>query len=214
MNKKSNSQTPVILTAAAVLFTLLVRFVNVQAIGPQESKVGFAALNGAFAKLIGVHKSFYVLTEILGLLAILTAVFFAAVGLMQLIKRKDLRKVDAKIWVQGGFYVVLILVYLFFEVVVINYRPVLEEGKLAASYPSSHTLAAICLFGAAIPLYRYYIRNKALLQAAVIGSAACLIVTVLGRILSGYHWITDIAGGILIAAALLSWLEYARNRFA
>ncbi|MBQ4424701.1 MAG: phosphatase PAP2 family protein [Lachnospiraceae bacterium] len=213
MKKKQSLAAPLLWTAAACIFTLLVRFVDVKAIGPLDSKVGFAKINKAFAKLIGVHRYFYLLTEILGILAILTAVFFAVTGLVQLIKRKSFQKVDRRLYVLGAFYVILLLIYVFFEKVVINYRPVLENGALAASYPSSHSMIAVFLFGAAIPLWRYYLKNETLLQVAVIMCAVFLVLTVIGRLISGYHWLTDIAGGVLIAAALLFWHEFAQKKW-
>ena len=122
--------------AAFALWTVLVRLVDVQPIGPEGSRIGFAAMNGAFHDLTGVHWTLYTITDWMGLLPIAIALGFAVLGLSQLIERKSLCRVDRSILILGGFYVVVLAAYLLFETVVINYRPVLVDGKLEASYPS------------------------------------------------------------------------------
>ena len=127
------------LLAAFVLWTVLVCFVDVRAIGPRQSSVGFATLNGYIHNLTGVNMSLYVITDWLGLVPIGVAFGFAVLGLVQWIKRKSLLKVDRSILALGGFYIVVMAVYILFEIVVINYRPTLIDGYLEASYPSSTT---------------------------------------------------------------------------
>ena len=112
---------------------------DVQPIGPNGSRVGFAAINGAFHALTGVHWALYTLTDWLGLVPIGIAFGFAVLGLVQLIRRKSLLRVDRDILMLGGFYIVVLAAYVLFETVVINYRPVLIGGKLEASYPSEVT---------------------------------------------------------------------------
>ena len=133
------------LVAAFALWTVLVRFVDVRAIGPEGSSVGFAALNGFVHELTGVNWLLYTVTDWLGLVPIAAALGFAILGLVQLIKRKSLWKVDRSILALGVFYIVVIAAYVFFEMVVINYRPTLIEGYLEASYPSSTTMLVTCV---------------------------------------------------------------------
>ena len=148
------------LLAAFVLWTVLIRFVDVQAIGPQESSVGFAMLNGYVHSLTGENMSLYVITDWLGLVPIGVAFGFAVLGLVQLIKRKNLFKVDRSILVLGGFYIVVMAVYVLFEMVVINYRPILIDGYLEASYPSSTTMLVMCVMPTAMMQLRTRIKNK------------------------------------------------------
>ncbi len=193
---------------SAVLFILFaalaaaVSLVDVQAIGPLDSEVGLATLNGSVRDLIGESALLYEISEITGLIAIAAAVGFAALGGYQLIKRKNPLKVDADIIALGVFYVIVVCVYLFFEIFVVNCRPVLTDGALEASFPSSHTVLAASIFGTSI--YQFVKRLKGVWRIASASvSGALLCATVIFRLLSGVHWFTDIIGGLLIGGALI-----------
>jgi undecaprenyl-diphosphatase len=112
--------------------------------------------------------------------------------------------VDNHILALGVFYVVVALTYILFEVLVINHRPVLIEGVLEASYPSSHTMLSICILGSAIIEIKKLFKNKKKLVITLDAiSIVVMVIIVLGRLLSGMHWFTDIIGGILISLALV-----------
>ncbi len=190
---------------AFVLFTVLLTCVDVQPIGPQGAMVGLANLNGWIFDRIGVHRFWYHLTDWLGLVPIALALGFAAVGLYQWIRRRSIRRVDGSILVLGGFYLLVIGCYLFFEQVVINYRPVLMSGNLEASYPSSHTVMVLCLMSTAVMEFRALCPHRKDLCLCVDILAVLVIgITVVGRLFSGVHWFTDITGGILLSAALVT----------
>ena len=191
------------LLLAFVLWTIAVRRIDVQAIGPAGSTVGFAALNGFIHNLIGVHLPLYAITDWLSLIPAAFVLAFALLGLSQWITRKSLLRVDRSILALGGFYLTLMAAYLFFERFVINYRPVLIEGRLEASYPSSTTLLVLCVMWTAMLQLRGRIRHRALRKTAVAGIAVYSILMVTGRLLSGVHWFTDIIGGILLSAGLV-----------
>ena len=191
------------LLAAFVLWTVLIRFVDVQAIGPQESSVGFAMLNGYVHSLTGENMSLYVITDWLGLVPIGVAFGFAVLGLVQLIKRKNLFKVDRSILVLGGFYIVVMAVYVLFEMVVINYRPVLIDGYLEASYPSSTTMLVMCVMPTAMMQLHARIKSDVFRRCVLISIAAFTAFMVIGRLASGVHWLTDIIGGALVSAGLV-----------
>ena len=188
---------------AFALWTLLLRLVDVKAIGPEGSSVGFSALNGYVHEKIGVNMYLYNITDWLGLVPIGVALGFAILGLIQLIKRKSLLKVDRSILALGVFYIMVIAVYLFFEIVVINYRPVLIEGCLEASYPSSTTMLVTCVMPSAAMQAKERIKNKALRQGVIIVIIAFIAFMVIGRLLSGVHWITDIIGGALFSLGVV-----------
>lgn len=100
---------------------------------------------------------------------------------------------------------------LFFEFFVVNYRPVLIEGVLEASYPSSTTMLMMCIMPTAIMQFHHLISSKRLRN---IVNAFCGIYAsfmVIGRVLSGVHWFTDIVGGILLSATLVM-LYYSTNQ--
>ena len=185
-----------------ILWTLLLKIVDVAPIGPKGSLVGFASLNGFFHNLTGVNMNLYIITDWLGLVPIFFMLGFGIFGFAQLIKRKNLLKVDFDILLLGGFYIVMTGTYLFFENFVINYRPVLIEGILEASYPSSTTLLVLCVMPTAAFQLKNRIKNSALRNFSVCAINLFTVFMVSARILSGVHWITDIIGGILFSAGL------------
>ena len=195
------------LVVVFVLWTVLVCFVDVRTIGPEGSSVGFATLNGFVHELTGVNWILYTVTDWLGLVPIAVALGFAILGLVQLIKRKSLWKVDHSILALGVFYIVVMVAYIFFEVVVINYRPTLIEGYLEASYPSSTTMLVMCVMPTAAMQLNVRIKNTVLRRCAVITIVAFTAFMVIGRLVSGVHWITDIIGGALLSAGLVTMYD-------
>ena len=191
------------LLIAFILWTVAVRFVDVRAIGPKGSSVGFAAFNGFVHGLTGVNMSLYLITDWLGLVPIGTALGFAVFGLVQLVKRKSLLKLDRSILVLGGFYIAVMAVYILFETVVINYRPTLIDGYLEASYPSSTTLLVMCVMPTAMMQLRTRIKSKAISRGVTLAAVAFVAFMIIGRFISGVHWITDIIGGALLSAGLV-----------
>lgn len=70
--KKEKSQK-VLLSGIAmvvlfILWTVAISLIDVQPIGPQNSSVGFATLNGFIHSLTGVHMAIYTVTDWLGLI--------------------------------------------------------------------------------------------------------------------------------------------------
>ena len=191
------------LLALFALWTIAVCTIDVQAIGPQGSTVGFAALNGYVHTLTGVHFTLYHITDWLGLVPVAVCLAFAVTGLVQWIHR-GFFKVDRDLFVLGGFYIVVIAAYLLFEEVVINYRPVLIDGFLEASYPSSTTLLVLCVMPTAAMQLNHRIRQGACRTAVIWIIVAFTVFMVVGRLLSGVHWLTDIVGGGLLSAALVT----------
>ena len=190
------------------LWTGAVRFIDVQAIGPRESAVGFAALNGFVHSLTGVHMILYTITDWLGLVPVAFGFGFAVLGLVQWIKRRYIFKVDRSILILGGFYMVTLAAYLFFEDFVINYRPVLIQGYLEASYPSSTTLLVLCVMPTAMMQLNGRIPNPALRRCVCAAIGAFIAFMVIGRLISGVHWLTDIIGGILLSAGLVMMYDF------
>ena len=200
--KKRNIIISIGLVLIAIIYTILVKVVDVSMIGPENSSVGFSHINRLFHNLIGSNMIIYKITEILGIIPLLMAMGYALIGGMELIKEKSLKKVRLEIYALGGLYVVVLALYVFFEKCIINYRPILIDGVLEASYPSSHTLMALCIcMSAVIVNKRIFKENIASILNKI--SIGLMIMIVLGRLLSGVHWFSDILGGIIISISLL-----------
>ena len=206
MNKqKRNICISAILILLAIVYTILVKVVDVQPVGVNETNIGFATINQFIFKNIGENVLWYNITEWLGFLPVIMAGVYAGIGGIQLIKRKSIFKVDKEIIALGVFYVVVVALYVLFEKVIINYRPILINGIAEASYPSSHTLMSICLCGSSIILNKKLFNNKTGKIINIVLFIIALII-VIGRLISGVHWFTDIIGGIIISSALLMTL--------
>lgn len=188
---------------AFLLWTAAIRFVDVQAIGPQGSLVGFATINQFIHNLTSVHMSVYTITDWLSLVPLGFVIGFALLGLVQWIQRKHLLKVDYSLLVLGGFYMVVMGAFVFFEVFVVNYRPVLIEGILEASYPSSTTMLVMCVMPTAIMQLNARIKNEVFKRCVASVIRAFIVFMVIGRLISGVHWFTDIIGGALLSAGLV-----------
>jgi len=188
---------------AFLLWTAAIQFVDVEAMGPQGSSVGFATINQFVHNLTGVHMSLYTITDWLGLVPLVFVMGFALLGLVQWIKRKHLLKVDYNILILGGFYIIVMAVYVLFEMFVVNYRPVLIGGILEASYPSSTTMLVMCVMPTAIMQFNARIKNDVLKRFLASAITAFIVFMVIGRLISGVHWITDIIGGALLSTGLV-----------
>ena len=202
----------------AILFLLLIvllRTVDVAAIGPQGTEIGFSHLNRAVFDFFGVHTVFSTITDGLGILVLASAALFAVMGLVQWIKRKSILKIDRELWALGGLYLTVIILYVLFEFAVVNYRPILLEAgqNPEPSFPSSHTMIACVILGSAMMVIARYVKNRKLVLVLEILSAVFLGAIIILRLASGVHWFTDIVGGILISAALLALFSGLLDRF-
>ena len=207
MNKKIQKKwlTAGILFLLFLLLILLVKTADVAAIGPKGTSIGLSHLNKAFRDAVGVQVFWYILTEIIGILALILAGLFAVAGIFQWIRRKSLFRVDREILCLGGLYAVVLLTYAFFEKVIVNYRPVMMTGETdpEASFPSSHTVLIIAILGSLIMVLNKYVSEKKPRRILRMVFFFVMVITVLGRLLSGVHWLTDILGAILIGSSYL-----------
>lgn len=201
---KKSLGVSVFLMFAFVLWTVAICFIEINAIGPNGSKVGFASLNRWFHSLTDVHMILYHITDWAGLVPVAVGFGFSFLGLFQWIKRKSILKVDFSILTLGGFYILVLAGYLLFEEFIVNYRPVLINGYLEASYPSSTTLLVLCVMPTAILQFNHRIKNKTLKNLLNTIIVIFMVFMVIGRLISGVHWFTDIVGGILLSGSLVT----------
>lgn len=193
---------------AFVVWTLLIQIVDVQPVGQNGTNIGFATFNCWFHQLTGVHMTIYVITDWLGLVPLFICIIFGGVGLSQLIKRRSLFKVDCDIIFLGIYYVIVILGYLIFEMIPINYRPILIEGFLEASYPSSTTLLVLSVMPTLVFQVNRRLENATVKNTIGILTIFFSIFMVIGRLISGVHWFTDIVGSLLLSTGLF-WVYKA-----
>ena len=202
MREKRNLLTGIVLIGAFALWTVLIQYVDVQTVGQNETKIGFADFNVWFHQLTGVHMTLYTITDWLGLVPIFICLCFGVMGLMQLIKRRSILKVDLDILLLGIYYVLVIACYLIFEMIPINYRPVLIEGRLEASYPSSTTLLVLSVMPTLMFQANRRVSNAMIRKAVAVFVIAFSAFMVIGRLISGVHWATDIIGSVLLSTGL------------
>ena len=192
----------IMLLVAFVVWTALILTVDVQPWGKNGTNIGFATFNCWFHKLTGVHMGIYVITDWLGLVPVFVCMLFAGVGFVQLVQRRSLFKVDYDILILGIYYIIVILGYLVFEMIPINYRPILIEGVMEASYPSSTTLLVLCVMPTLIEQVKR--RSESAIFRGIVNIFVIVFsfFMVLGRLVSGVHWLTDIIGAIMLSAGL------------
>ena len=185
-----------------VIWTFLVLKVDVQPLGVNGTNIGFATINCWFHQLTGVHMEIYTITDWLGLVPIILCMLFGGIGCVQLIKRRSLLKVDYDIIFLGIYYIIVIVGYLIFEMVPINYRPILIEGGMEASYPSSTTLLVLCVMPTLIEQVNRRVEKKMIKKIVNVLTICFSAFVVLGRLISGVHWLTDIVGSIMLSVGL------------
>ena len=199
--KKTVCAGAILLTAFWV-WTILIQRIDVQPVGQNGTDIGFSAVNTWFFRLTGVHMTIYTVTDWLGLVPIIICVIFGVLGLIQLIKRRSLLRVDIDIILLGVYYILVIIGYLVFEMIPINYRPVLIEGFLEASYPSSTTLLVLSVMPTLCFQVNRRIKSRRLKTAINIFAVLFTLFMVIGRTVAGVHWLTDIVGSVLLSAGL------------
>ncbi len=202
MNVKKLLSTGIIFIAIFVFWTMLIQTVDVQQVGQNGTNVGFATLNCWFHKLTNVNMTIYHVTDWLGLVPILSCIIFGGVGFVQLIKRRSLFKVDYDIIILGLYYVIVILGYLVFETIPINYRPILIDGRMETSYPSSTTLLVLSVMPTVSFQVNRRIKNTFIKNSINASVVLFMLLMVIGRTIAGVHWLTDIIGSIILSAGL------------
>jgi len=201
-NGKKQLITGVSFMLVFVIWTWLIQKVDVQPVGQKGTDIGFAALNCWFHKFTGVHMGLYTIADWLGLVPVFVCIAFGGIGLWQLIKRKNLFKVDTDLIYLGIYYVIVIFGYLFFEMCPINYRPILIEGILEASYPSSTTLLVLSVMPTLVLQANRRIENRYLKRIIYAFTIVFSAFIVIGRLVSGVHWFTDIVGAVFLSTGL------------
>lgn len=191
-----------IFVVAFAVWTLLIQIVDVQPLGTKGTEIGFATFNLWFHKLTGTNMTIYTITDWLGLVPLFVCIIFGAIGFVQLVKRRSFFKVDRDIIILGIYYITVVFAYGIFEMIPINYRPILIEGVMEASYPSSTTLLVLCVMPTLVEQINRRMTNAIVKRIITIFSILFSAYMVIGRLISGVHWVTDIVGSVFLSVGL------------
>lgn len=208
-SEKKNLLIGSIFLAMFAVWTALIQSVDVQPLGQNGTSIGFATFNCWFHHFTGVNMAIYTITDWMGLVPVVICLIFAGIGLVQLIKRRSLFRVDADIMILGVYFVIVFLAYAIFEMIPINYRPILIEGIMEASYPSSTTLLVLSVMPVLIEQIQRRLSGIGVKRIITIAAIAFSVFMVTGRLISGVHWFTDIVGGVLLSAGLFNTYKAA-----
>jgi len=201
--KKKLLITGTLLLIMSIVFTVLITKVDVSNIGPENSAVGFASINSKCT--FKYNETIYKISECLGYVALLIPVVYAGIGFVQLVKNKSLKKVNRELYILAGFYCVILLTYVLFEKLTLNYRPVILDEGLEASFPSSHTLMSLCFTISAIIANKSMFKDKfKLINILLLILGVSIVLT---RYISGVHWFTDIIGSVLISSTYITYFK-------
>ena len=199
---KRNLLTGVMLIIAFVLWTIFVKTVDVKPLGVKGTDIGFATINTWLHSLTGANMALYNITDWLGLVPVFVCMLFGCIGFIQLVKKKSLLKVDFDIIILGAYYVIVILCYLIFEMIPINYRPILINGVMECSYPSSTTLLVLGVMPTLIFQAKIRVKNTVIKNIITAITVIFTVFMVVGRLISGVHWVSDIVGSVILSAGL------------
>ena len=199
---KKGIMAGIALVLAFILWTVLIQVVDVQPVGVEQTNIGLARMNTWFHRLTGVHMKIYTVTDWLGLVPIAVCGIFGLLGLIQLIQRRSIKKVDMDILLLGIYYVIVILAYLIFEMIPINYRPILIEGAKEASYPSSTTLLVLSVMPMLVFQANRRVKDPLARRVILVFTVVFSALMVIGRTVAGVHWLSDIIGSVLLSAGL------------
>ena len=200
--KKKLLYTGIVFLALFAIWTVLVQTVDVRPAVQTGKTVGFGAINLRFHQLTGVHMWIYTATDWLGLVPVVVCLLFGLLGLKQLLQRKSLLQVDPDLILLGIYYMLVIAGYLAFEIHPINYRPILIDGRVEASYPSSTTLLVLSVMPTLAFQANRRIRHTGIKKAVHIFTVLFSLMMVMGRLICGVHWLTDIIGSVLLSRGL------------
>ena len=205
MNNKKTTK-PFVFLAITVIYTLLITFVDRQPVGLEGTSVGFSCFNTKVRDAVGFNPAWDKITDVLMCISFLVAAYFALRGLISLIKEKSFLKIDKELYILAGVYVLIGIIYVVFEKIPINYRPFLSPGEteIETSFPSTHVLIVTTILGTGIIKLKKIIADKKIINVITVFSVIVILLTVIGRLLSGVHWFTDIIGGVLMSCTLIA----------
>ena len=136
------------------------------------------------------------ISDVLLYLSFAIIVIGAVIGILQLVKRKSLYKVDIEIIFLGIFFVLSIIIWIVFDKFIkVNVRPI---GSDDGSFPSTHVLLTTFLLLSGHGLCCIYLDKKLYKYGSLVLAILLIIIVTIFRLVSGMHYITDVLGGLLL----------------
>lgn len=197
--------TAVCCTILFLVLTVSLLLVDVQSAGAQT--VGWASLNFWWHDLISVQHGWHIVSNIVATVTLLALCAMVVWQFIIMLRGKSFRAF-LKQWLAFDITVILlVLCYVLFQIVVVNYRPIMIDGMAEVSYPSSHIL----LFATLLPLIVcecwHNVPSKVWRRVIAVSALVLMVVGIVARALCGYHWLTDSVGALLLSAALVAWYK-------
>lgn len=194
------------------IFTILVKFVDTSVVATTGTQIGLSSINKPLFDFFGANETWGTISTLLFVIAGVVVLTLATIAVVEMIKSKSLFKINHKLLLVALLYVLTAIFYVIFEFVIINYRPLLDEGLIKASYPSSHTLLICVVCLSACLIVPDYIKSNPL--KITITTILCLISVLapITRLLAGMHWFTDVVASIILSLALVM-LYYSTSSY-
>ena len=190
-------------TVIFILFTIMVTALDGQTV--DGHRLGLATMNGWWRDLVGVNAAWRVVSDVVAVGTVFGAVGLLIVQIVAVVRGRGLRPVVRDWWGVDLVLISLGICYGLFQIVVINYRPLLMHGVAEASYPSSHVLLFATVWPLLIlTLWRMTKRRWVRVTVMVVGMMV-MLAGIVARALSGYHWLSDLVGGVLLGVTLVAW---------
>lgn len=199
MNKeKRNYYITLAIFIVFIIFTIGVMNIDVMAIGPKDGKVGFSTINKKVFEIFGQNDKWDQVSDKLLSISVFVELGFILITIFQIIKRKSLFKIDYDISIFFILYIIFALINVFFDYIAINNRPIIEDGKVEASYPSTHTFMTVFMLGFLMIEIWCRIKNKAIKNIIYTICVIIMIAMPILRVIAGRHWLTDVIGGVIL----------------
>ena len=192
--------------AAFVLWTILVKTVDVGEYY-NGTKLGFYHLNYKFGDLVtefGKYEFMRTVSDILLYVSFGYVGILVVIGVIQIIKYKSFKKINPIFFFLAGAYVLVVILYGFFELVHVNYAPDSLAENLKASYPSTHVFVGGCfyLLNSYVLLKFLWVKDDLFKTLIHLSTVILTCLLVLTRLLAVKHWLTDIIGSVILMLAV------------